>query len=452
MFSCLLQLPFLLWTNLTAKATNSIAKATNSIAKATNSIANGTNSSIVFEKLASLKTGKAPGPDGWPAEVFKQCADQLCVPLSILLNKSLESSVLPDDWKIGYITPIYKKGNKTKVDNYRPVCLTSIVIKIFESIIKDTLSNYLSDNNLLSPNQHGFVPRRSCCTQLLHALNDWTLSLDERLSTDVVYFDFSKAFDSVPHTRLLLKLQAYGINGQLLSWFKSFLTGRRQCVKINDVLSSWVQVSSGVPQGSILGPLLFSLYVNELPSLVSSQLLMFADDIKLYRTIRSSEDCLVLQNDINILLDWSKRWLLSFNILKCKVLHIGNAPYTGNYTIAGIQLELLDNIRDLGIQIDSKLKFHIHTDMVVKKAYRILGLICKSFECKDSDVMVKLYKTLVRPIVEYNNVIWGPSYTLDNQKLERMQRKATRMIPSINHLSYYDRLRHLNMPSLQHRR
>ena len=189
----------------------------------------------------------------------------------------------------------------------------------------------------------------------------------------------------------------------------------------NDVLSSWVQFSSGVPQGSILGPLLFSLYVNELPSLVSSQLLMFADDIKLYRTIRSSEDCLVLQNDINILLDWSKRWLLSFNILKCKVLHIGNAPYTGNYTIAGIQLELLDNIRDLGIQIDSKLKFHIHTDMVVKKAYRILGLICKSFECKDSDVMVKLYKTLVRPIVEYNNVIWGPSYTLDNQKLERIQ-------------------------------
>ena len=148
---------------------------------------------------------------------------------------------------------------------------------------------------------------RSCCTQLLHALNDWALSLDERLSTDVVYFDFSKAFDSIPHTRLLLKLQAYGINGQLLSWFKSFLTGRRQCVKINGVLSSWVQVSSGVPQGSILGPLLFSLYVNELPSLVSSQLLMFADDIKLYRTIRSSEDCLVLQNDINILLDWSKR-------------------------------------------------------------------------------------------------------------------------------------------------
>ena len=149
----------------------------------------------------------------------------------ILFIKSLVGGILPEDRKIGYITPIYKKGNKTKVNNYRPVCLTSVVIKILESIIRDALSNYLTNNNLLSPNQHGFIPRRSCCTQLLHALNDWTISWDEHLSTDVVYFDFSKALDSVPHARLLLKLQAYGINGQLLSWFKDFLTGRRQCVK-----------------------------------------------------------------------------------------------------------------------------------------------------------------------------------------------------------------------------
>ena len=214
------------------------------------------------------------------------------------------------------------------------------------------------DVDLLSSNQHGFIPRRSCCTQLLHALNNWTISWDEHLSADVVYFDFSKAFDSVPHARLLLKLQAYGINGQLLSWFKNFLTGRCQCVKINSVLSSWTHVSSGVPQGSVLGPLMFALYINDLPSLVSSQLLMFADDIKLYRSIRSVEDCFVLQNDINVILDWSRHWLLSFNVSKCKVLHIGNTPYTGNYALDGIQLELLDNYRDLGIQIDSKLKYY----------------------------------------------------------------------------------------------
>ena len=192
-----------------------------------------------------------------------------------------------------------------------------------------------------------------------------------------------------------MKLQAYGINGQLLNWFKDFLTGKCQCVKINSVLSSWTHVSSGVPQGSVLGPLMFALYINDLSSLVYSQLLMFADDIKLYRRIRSVKDCFVLQNDINIMLDSSKHWLLSFNVSKCKVLHIGSTPYTGNYTLDGIQLELLDNFRDLGIRIDSKLKFHIHTDTLVKKAFRVLGLIRKSFECKDYDVMVKLYKTLV---------------------------------------------------------
>ena len=134
------------------------------------------------------------------------------------------------------------------------------------------------------------------------------------------------------------------------------------------------------------------------------------------------------------------------------MLHIGSTPYTGNYTLEGIQLEILDKFLDLGIQIDSKLKFHIHTNTVVRKTYRVLGLICKSFECKDSDVMVKLYKTLVRPIIKYNNVLWGPFYVPDNQKIERIQQKATRIIPSISHLSYHNRLRHLNLPSLQHRR
>ena len=163
----------------------------------------------------------------------------------------------------------------------------------------------------------------------------------------IIYFDFSKAFDSVPHTRLLSKLQAYGVSGQLLKWFGSFLRGRRQCVKINSVLSSWLQVTSGIPQGSVLEPLLFALYINELPSLVSSQLLMFADDIKLYRRIRSPIDCRILQTDINILLDWSNHWLLSFNTSECKVLHIGNTPYIGNYHLNGTQLELLNDFCDL---------------------------------------------------------------------------------------------------------
>ena len=149
---------------------------------------------------------------------------------------------------------------------------------------------------------------------IVHALNDWTSSLDKGFATDVIYFDFSKAFDSIPHVRLIKKLKAYGVDGPLLKWFESFLVGRRQCVCINATLSSWTQVNSGVPQGSVLGPLLFSLYVNELPSLVSSSLVMFADDIKLYGCIRSPEDYSHLQHDIDILLQWSKKWLLCFNV------------------------------------------------------------------------------------------------------------------------------------------
>jgi len=184
-------------------------------------------------------------------------------PLYLLLIKSLESGILPQDWS--HIT--YRKGNKTKVNNYRPICLTSIVIKVFESIIRDTMYKYLYDNDLLSPNQNRFVPNRSCCTQLLHAFNDWTLLLDEYLSTDVVYFDFSKAFDIVPIPDFCVKLEVYGITGKLLVWFRRFLMGRHQCVQVNGTLSSWERVSSGVPQGLVLGPLLFALYVNELPSL-----------------------------------------------------------------------------------------------------------------------------------------------------------------------------------------
>ena len=410
--------------------------------------------SIVFEKLQSLKCNKSPGPDGWPPIIFKNCADQLCIPLAMLFAKSLDSGLLPNDWKIGHITPIFKKGSKVKVNNYRPVCLTSVIIKLLESIIKDALLSHLFDSNLLSENQHGFIPHRSCCTQLLSALDDWTSALDQRLPTDVVYFDFSKAFDSVPHNRLLSKLRGYGVCGKLLEWFKCFLVGRHQRVNINGSLSSWTRVNSGVPQGSVLGPLLFALYVNELPSLVSSSLLMFADDIKLYRIIRSPEDCLQLQRDIDILEQWSKQWLLSFNVIKCKVLHIGNPVANCNYqyTLCGVLLETVEDTRDLGIYIDSKLKFHVQTDFTTNKANRVLGLISKVFECKDSDVVLKLYKSLVRPLLEYNNTIWGPHYIMDQRKTEAVQRRATRMITTCSDMSYIDRLHHLNLPSLQYRR
>jgi len=173
-----------------------------------------------------------------------------------------------------------------KVNNYRPVCLTSVIVKVLESIVKDSLLLHLFRHNILSDKQHGFIPHRSCCTQLLTALNDWTSALDQGFSTDVIYFDFSKAFDTVPHNRLFNKLRGYGVEGDLLEWFRSFLTDRFQRVQINGSVSSWVRVKSGVPQGSVLAPLLFALYVNKFPSLVSSPLLMFAVTLRLRYSIK----------------------------------------------------------------------------------------------------------------------------------------------------------------------
>jgi len=277
------------------------------------------------------------------------------------------------------------------------------------------------------------------------------LVLDQGFSTDVIYF---KAFDTVPHNRLLNKLTRYSVDGNLLECFRCFLIDRYQRVQVNGSLSSWTRVNSGVPQGSVLGPLLFALYVNELLSLVSSLLLLFADNIKLYRIIWLPDNCLQLQRDIDILAQWSKRWLLSFNVSKCKVLHIGKTTSHCNhqYKLHEVMFELLDDLHDLGIYMDSKLKFNIHNDLMTNKVNCTLGLIYKVFECKDSNIVLKLYKSLVHPLLECNNTIWGPTYVMDKQKVEAVQWRATRIISICCYLPYFDCLQYLNLPSLQYQR
>ena len=302
---------------------------------------------MVLEKLRAIHAYKSPGPDGWPTKIIKECADTICTPLAKLYSKSLSSGSLPKDWKIAHIVPIFKKGNKQLASNYRPISLTSIIGKVMESIVKDAIMAHMSQYNLFSDSQHGFLPHKSCTTQLLTAMNHWTESLNSGYATDIIYFDFKKAFDLVPHRRLLLKLKSYGISGNLLSWLSSFLTGRLQRVTLNNVCSEWSNVISGVPQGSVLGPILFLLYVNDFPSVVDSHLLLFADDIKLYRRIQSENDIIQLQKDINNLLNWSNTWLLNFNIPKCKVLRIGTSTLPQNYTLNGTPL---DNVQDMRLR------------------------------------------------------------------------------------------------------
>ena len=276
----------------------------------------------VFKVLKSLKVNKSPGPDGVHPKVLSELAQELCSPLKKLFDKTMREGKIPNKWKLAEVRPIFKKGNKSSPNNYRPVSLTCIVCKVFEHFVRNTIYNHLVDNNMLALEQFGFCQGRSCTTQLLVTINDWFLNLDKNIPVDSVYLDFSKAFDCVPHRRLMSKLYAYGIRGQIFNWIQDFLSDRYQYVSINNCNSDMLNVTSGVPQGSVLGPTLFVYFINDLPKVAQNIVKIFADDTKLYSKIKSEEDCLNLQDDINTLVKWSEKWMMKFNSDKCKMLHL----------------------------------------------------------------------------------------------------------------------------------
>lgn len=315
-------------------------------------------------------------------------------------------------------------------------------------------------NELLSDYQHGFVLGRSCTTQLLQVLDKWTEVLDEGGSVDVIYLDLAKAFDTVPHQRLLNKLFGYGVGGRILEWIKQFLTGRRQKVRVGQAESAWSEVISGVPQGSVLGPVLFVCYINDLPDIVSSFIYMYADDTKLFRRAGNGEDQEGLQWDLDLVGGWADKWQLCFNVEKCKTMHLGGSNHE-----CGVKYEMkrpngqlpqiLDETKeekDLGVWISNNLKSSAHIAAAVNKANQILGLIRRSFTYMDIPLMKQLYTSLVRPHLEYGNVIWQPYLKGEMDLLERVQHRATRMIPGLARLDYEERLKKMDLPSLTYRR
>ena len=287
----------------------------------------------------------------------------------MLFNSSLREGIIPQDWKDANIIPLFKKGSRLSPNSYRPVSLTSQVVKIIERIIYDQLMEFIEVNNIISCHQHGFRKKYSCVTQLLECLFDWTKYYDEDKGVDAIYLVFRKAFDTVPHARLIYKLQHLGVRGHLLAWIRGFLSGRRQRVILRNGSSSWNKVTSGVPQGSILGPLLFLLYVNDIPDAISSSIAkMFADDTKMYKSIMTTADYDALQSDLDALAAWSKLWLLEFNAEKCVVLRI-KAALKYHYTLNGVYLQEVDHQKDLGITVSNNLTPTRHVQDIVKKAH-----------------------------------------------------------------------------------
>ena len=332
---------------------------------------------------------------------------------------------------------------------------TSQACKVLERIIRKNIVKHLEENDLLSKHQHGFTPGKSCLSNLLETFNEWTQILDQGLGLDVVYLDYRKAFDSVPHKRLIAKVSAYGIKGKILTWLEDFLSDRMQQVSINNSQSNWGEVISGVPQGSVLGPTLFLLYVNELPTLVQSSFKMFADDSKMYMAIQDQDDTQILQHDIDTLEQWSNKWLLKFNASKCKVMHLGFSNLNVQYTMCldNVNLPLKETMeeRDLGVIVSNTLKPTVHCQKAASKAMTALKLLKIAFNYIDQRNFKTLYSAFVRPHLDYCVQAVGPYMVQDYSALEKVQRRATKMVQGLRNVPYEDRLRVLKLPSIRDR-
>ena len=409
---------------------------------------------MVSKKLKNLDASKSPGPDDIHPRVLKETAPAIVPALTLLFNESLKSHSIPDDWKSGVITAIFKKGEKSDPGNYRPVSLTCIICKILESIIFDFIIKHLRKNKLLSKSQYGFISKRSASLQLLTVLEIWCNILDESGILDDINMDFQKAFDQVAHKRLLGKIESHGIIGDVLLWIKEFLNNRKQKVNINGSSSEWCNVLSGVPQGSVLAALLFVIFINDLPEEIKSHIFMFADDLKFFRHILTTEDTEIMQHDLNILHEWSKKWLLSFHPDKCVTLRISlkKDQEKQTYYLGEHPLKNVDEVRDLGIIVDSKLQFQKHTATKVNKANQMWGTVRRTFKHMNEDIFRKLFCAHVRPHLEYAVQFWSPYLRKNINQIEAVQRRATKCIPGYKHLSYDDRLKKLKLPTLAYRR
>ena len=358
---------------------------------------------------------------------------------------SYYSSQIPSDWKHANVVPVHKKGSKNSVENYRPISLTSLVMKQFEKIIRSELMSKCE--HIINSNQHGFLPHKSCTTQMVLFSDNIATSLNNNSHIDVVYFDFAKAFDSVNHDILLHKLKyIYKIDGLLLKFIKSYLQDREQQVVIGNSMSGRCKVNSGVPQGSIIGPLLFVLFINDICDDITAgtNIMLYADDTKIWREIDSVLDNHILQSDITNLQNWATRNKMKFHPAKCHVLSMSRKrlPHLKKrflYQLNGVNLEYHSSENDLGILVTSKLNFTDHCNKLYSKANSRLGLNRRTCHfLTNSAQKRKIYLVMVRSLFEHCSVVWKPYNQTTKDKLESIQKRAVKWILNEDFCSYSD--------------
>lgn len=400
-------------------------------------------------ELLSLDSNTACGYDNVSALFLSKCADQLCFPLAKIFNMSVSRGEYPSLLKFNNIVPIYKrKGDKNSVTSYRPISMQPVVSKVFEKIVNKALRQHLK--NLICDEQHGFCPNKSTVTNLSCYSDFISSALDDKLQVHSIYTDFQKAFDTVPHDFLLLKMSNYfGICGDDLKWFRSYLSDRYQRVVLSGQVSDWVCVPSGVPQGSILGPSLFLMYVNEIPNCFrSSNCLLYADDVKIFKNISNVNDCVQLQSDLDAFCDWCSKWKMTLNINKCFFINFSlkrSLNVSFNYSLFDSILTQVTNVCDLGVVFCSNMSFSPHIDQIVKKSYRMLGFVRRTMkDVNDANVLKVLFNAHVRSHLDYCSSIWSPKAKCSILKIERVQKRFIKHLCFVRKITYestkYDEL------------
>ena len=386
----------------------------------------------VEDILKTLDTSKAMGPDLINARILKEASRELSIPLCMLFNTSLQSNIFPSQWKIANVVPVFKKNDPQKVNNYRPISLLCIISKVFEKCIYKYLHNFILDNNLLSSHQSGFRNGDSTINQLLFLYNEFSHALDEGKEVRTVFFDISKAFDRVWHKGLLFKIESLGIKGNLLLWVKSYLSGRKQRVVINGKQSTVLELKAGVPQGSILGPLFFLIFINDIVNDIGCRIKLFADDTSLYIIIEHPDAAAqILNEDLEKVRNWSKTWLVSFNPQKTETLLISrkaNQTYHPPLYFDGIPIQEVTNHKHLGLIFNNTCHWGQHIDYIVDKAYKKLNILRSLKFDLDRLTLQIMYFSFIRPVLEYGDIIFDNCPSYYSEKLEKINIEAARIV------------------------
>ena len=410
----------------------------------------------VKESILSLKQSTSRSPDDIPAIFLKRTMDYLVYPLSKIYNLSLLQSKLPLLWKQAIVVPVHKKGLRNLTSNYRPISLTSNVCRVLERIVHKKVSSHLLSNNLIGNAQHGFLCNRSTLSQHFHLLDKLTEYHEKRTSVDMVYLDFSKAFDRVSHGKLLYVLQYYNLNSKVIKWLTDYLFNRKQKTVVDNCFSESLAITSGVPQGSVLGPLLFILYVEDLirklcTTCQSVTVFAFADDLKLL-----CHDPVKLQEALEIVGKWTIEWQLPIQPNKSEnIAFVHGTTQSTTFNINGMNVPKVDVVKDLGLKVTNNLKWNSYILNSKFKADNLSSLILRVFKTRDLSNYIAAYKTYIRPLLEYNTSIWTPYLTSDIKLVESVQRRFTRIMCNklnIKFSSYSERLEILGIESLEYRR